>query len=147
MTDPEELLGSPTYWRASMMMPRFLFLDARVIAAFLLLVLHLRVWTFAVLLATALVLWLVERRGYRFPNALRALRSALAGRTRPALPSARYRRKRDFGFEAHPLTQHRMAKLEARLARSTQRREQASAAQQNVGPTGRSATAPAPTPT
>ncbi len=122
MTEPETLLGSPTYWRASMMMPRFLFLDARVIAAFLLLVLHLRVWTLAVLVVTALTLWLVERRGYRFPNALRALRSALAGRARPALPSARYRRMRDFGFETHPLTRHRMLKLEERLERSKRQR-------------------------
>lgn len=129
----EGIVGSPTYWRASMTMPRFLLFDARVIAAFVLLVFHLRIWTFAVLVATALTLWVVEHYGYRFPNALRAARNALAGRSRPAIPRARYRRMRDFGFETHPLTQARMVSLYAELARSARRREaMATAAQMTL---------------
>ena len=106
-----------------MTMPRIFMFDARLIAAFLLLIFHLRLWTFLVLLATALVLWGVEHYGYRFPNALRRVRGLIAGRYRPARPGRYYRHARDLGFEAHPLTAHTLDARRAALAKTIKQSE------------------------
>ncbi|MEC5291945.1 IcmT/TraK family protein [Aurantimonas sp. C2-6-R+9] len=83
--------------------PRLLIFDARVIVFVALLVFHLRVWTALLLVAGLMVFWLIERAGLRFPSALRALRSRIAGRQRPARAAHLYRSTIDFGFEGHPL--------------------------------------------
>ena len=46
-----------------------------------------------------LVFWLVERAGYRFPSAMRAIRSTFAGTHRPAFYQRNYREAVDYGFE------------------------------------------------
>lgn len=120
--ETRSVFGKPNYWRYSATMPRLLFFDARLVFSFLLLVFHLRAWTAGFLVLNALVLWGVEHYGYRLPNAFRLLRSTIAGRMRPAMPSARYREARDFGFETHPLTADRMARLREELERSTRQR-------------------------
>ncbi len=73
--------------------------DARLVFFFLLLAVHLAVWTAVLLLAAMLVFWLVERAGYRFPSALRTIRATFAGHRRPAFYQRRYREAVDYGFE------------------------------------------------
>lgn len=110
MSEPTDtgIYGTPTYWRATMTMPRLLMFDARLIIPFTILIFHLRWSTFFLLCGSALVLWLVEHYGYSFPNAMRAIRSMIAGRDRPAVARSRFRQTRDFAFETHPLVRHRM---------------------------------------
>ena len=112
------IYGTSTYWRASMTMPRFIMFDARLIAALFLVIFHLRVWTFIVLVATAMILWGVEHYGYRLPNAIRRLRALIAGRYRPARPGRYYRTARDLAFEDHPLTAHTMVPRRRALERA-----------------------------
>lgn len=138
------IFGTSTYWRASMKMPRFLMFDARVLAAFLLLVFHLRMWTFGVLCVTALALWLIETYGYRFPNALRGVRSLIAGRDRPAFARNRYRTARDVGFETHPMMRHRMARYAHALEGAQRQRMRA---ETSSAPRIEAATVPARRPT
>lgn len=128
------IFGTATYWRASMTMPRFLMFDARLIAAFLLLIFHLRLWTFFVLLGTAVVLYGVEHYGYRLPNALRRVRALIAGRYRPARPGRYYRSARDLGFETHPLTAHTLDARRAALAKTIKQSEAIEAAMKPAGP-------------
>lgn len=123
MADEPNIIGTPTFWRATVMMPRFFVIDARITIVITLLVLHLRLWTLFVVLITAAVLWGAEHFGYRFPNAVRFVRNTFAGPQRYALPRERYRRSRDFGFEMHPLTAPRLASAKAKLANATHKRE------------------------
>ncbi|WP_320109284.1 IcmT/TraK family protein [Brucella sp. JSBI001] len=87
------------HWRDSMREPRLMIFDARLVFFFLLLAVHLAVWTAVLLLAAMLVFWLVERAGYRFPSALRTIRATFAGHRRPAFYQRRYREAVDYGFE------------------------------------------------
>lgn len=87
------------HWRNSMREPRLMIFDARLVFFFLLLAVHLAVWTAVLLLAAMLVFWLVERAGYRFPSALRTIRATFAGHRRPAFYQRRYREAVDYGFE------------------------------------------------
>ncbi|WP_210346935.1 IcmT/TraK family protein [Aminobacter sp. SR38] len=87
------------HWRDSMREPRLMIFDARLVFFFLLLAVHLALWTAILLLAAMLVFWLVERAGYRFPSALRTIRATFAGQRRPAFYQRRYREAVDYGFE------------------------------------------------
>lgn len=87
------------HWRDTMREPRLVIFDARVVFFFLILAVHLRVWTAVLLVAAMLVFWLVERAGYRFPSAVRAVRSTFAGVQRPAFYQRNYREAVDYGFE------------------------------------------------
>ncbi len=86
-------------WRDTMREPRMVLFDARIVFFFLLLAAHLAVWTFVLLLAAIVVFWFVERAGFRFPSALRVVRSTFAGVRRPAVYQRYYRRAIDYGFE------------------------------------------------
>lgn len=86
-------------WRDTMREPRLLIFDARVVFFILLLAVHLAVWTAVLLIAAALTFWGVERVGYRYPSALRAIRSTFAGAIRPAFYQRQYRTAVDYGFE------------------------------------------------
>lgn len=98
------IFGEPILWRHTIRSPRLSIFDARLIFLFVPLVFHFRLWTVGLLLAGVVVFAVIERAGLRFPSALRAIRSRLAGSARPAQPRAQYRAAVDFGFETHPLT-------------------------------------------
>lgn len=87
------------HWRDTMREPRLVIFDARVVFFFLILAVHLRVWTAILLVSAMLVFWLVERAGYRFPSAMRAIRSTFAGTHRPAFYQHNYREAVDYGYE------------------------------------------------
>lgn len=131
----KNIFGSPVRWRSSMLMPRIFIFDARIVASLALVIFHLRWWTASILLANIVLFWLIERYGYRFPSAFRALRSFLAGNVRFARQRSRYRQLVDYGFEAHPFTAHRMAARYATLEqtrRARLRREGREAAKGNA---------------
>lgn len=86
-------------WRETIREPRLVGFDARIVVFFLLLAAHLAWWTFGLLCSAAVVFLLVEKAGYRFPSALRAIRSTFAGNQRPAFFKRNYRNAVDFGFE------------------------------------------------
>jgi intracellular multiplication protein IcmT len=90
----------PILWRDTIREPRLMIFDARLIFFFLLLGVHLALWTFLLLCAAILIFWLVERAGYRFPSALRAVRATFAGSHRPARHKGLYRLAIDYGFES-----------------------------------------------
>lgn len=86
-------------WRETIREPRLIGFDARIVFFFLLLAAHLAWWTFGLLCGAAVAFLLVEKAGYRFPSAFRAVRSTFAGNQRPAFFQGNYRKAIDFGFE------------------------------------------------
>ncbi|ASY61414.1 IcmT/TraK family protein [Sinorhizobium sp. CCBAU 05631] len=98
-TDDGNRFKKRIHWRDSMREPRLMIFDARLVFFFLLLAVHLAVWTALLLLAAIGVFWLVERAGYRLPSALRTIRATFAGVRRPAFYQRRYREAVDYGFE------------------------------------------------
>lgn len=73
-----EILNS--FWRDSARSLRFFVVSAYVAVPVLLFLLHIRWWTFAVLVATIVVMIVIEQFGYTIPVAALALRARLAGR-------------------------------------------------------------------
>lgn len=85
------------HWRNSQKPVRFFFVDARSAIATFLFLLHARAWTFDLALLVIAIFWLFERRGLTFEAALRALRSWIVGRRRPATLAMSRRSWIDFG--------------------------------------------------
>ena len=85
------------HWRNTQKPARFFALDARAFAAILLFLVHARLWTLALAILIMLVFWILERRGLTFEAALRALRSWIVGRKRPAILKKYWRTWIDFG--------------------------------------------------
>ncbi len=85
------------HWRNTQKTVRFFFLDARSFAAVLFLLVHARVWTFLLVFFILLTFWFFERKGLSFFAALRAFRSWILGRRRPAFSRRASRRTLDFG--------------------------------------------------
>lgn len=84
------------HWRNTQKPIRFFFMDARAFAAFLFFLVHARLWTFVTVVAVMIVFWVMERRGLTFFSALRAFRSWLLGRRRPANSRRAVRRLVDY---------------------------------------------------
>jgi intracellular multiplication protein IcmT len=72
------------HWRNTQKPARFFVLDARAFLAILLFLVHARLWTFVTAVVVMLAFLFFERRGLTFEASLRALRSWLLGRHRPA---------------------------------------------------------------
>jgi len=85
------------HWRNSQKPPRFFTLDARVIFFIFFFLVHARLWTFSLVVLAMLLFWFFERRGYTFEAAIRALRSWILGRNRPANMTTFRRAWTDFG--------------------------------------------------
>ncbi|MGB4102280.1 MAG: IcmT/TraK family protein [Alphaproteobacteria bacterium] len=85
------------HWRNSQRVPRFFIFDARAFIALMLFMVHIALWTFALSIIAIFAFWTFERFGLTFEAALRAIRSWILGRDRPALGRLSYRRWSDFG--------------------------------------------------
>jgi intracellular multiplication protein IcmT len=85
------------HWRNTQKQARFFALDARAFAAVFLFLIHARLWTFVLAIVVMIVFWILERRGLTFDAALRALRSWILGRNRPATLKTKRRSWIDFG--------------------------------------------------
>ena len=68
------------FWRESARPARLAFMSAYVGIPLMLFLLHIRWWTFGVLVATIIVMTVIERFGYTPPVALLALRAWMAGK-------------------------------------------------------------------
>ena len=91
--------GSTLFWRETHKRPRFLIFDGRIVALLLLMIMHMRIWTFALVVIAMLVLWFFERKGVSADSIVRFLRSSIVGRRRTARGPHAERMPVDFGFE------------------------------------------------
>lgn len=85
------------HWRNSMRPVRFFVLDARAAIAFMLFLMHMRLWTLGVAIIVMVLFWLLERKGLTFDAAMRSLRCWFIGNNRPALLWMRRSRMIDYG--------------------------------------------------
>ena len=66
-------------WRWTASPARFLFFDSRASAVLPVFLLHMSLWTFALVIITILAFWALEQRKISVPIAMRALRFRLLG--------------------------------------------------------------------
>jgi len=85
------------HWRDTYRPARFFFLDVRAGVVVLCTLVWIRPWTVAVAVMSVALAFYLERIGMSVPSAMRALRSHLAGRIRPALGYHKIRKPIDFG--------------------------------------------------
>lgn len=78
--------ASGAHWRDSARVTRFFIFDARAAFPFLILLLHIRIWTFVVALVATSFFSALERYGFTVTVFRRWLRSSLAGKRRIARP-------------------------------------------------------------
>jgi intracellular multiplication protein IcmT len=84
------------HWRNTFKAPRFFMVDARVSIFLIAFLLHIRLWTLLLMICVLFGFYWVERFGYDFPSALRALRLRIAGPIRPPLSPDRARGPIDY---------------------------------------------------
>jgi intracellular multiplication protein IcmT len=77
------------YWRDSARTPRFFMVDALAALPLVLLLLHIRLWTFYIAIGTMIFFSILERFNFTVPVFLRWFRSTLAGKVRVARPAWR----------------------------------------------------------
>ena len=85
------------HWRNTQKSPRFFMLDARAVGALLLCMMYIRLWTIVLAVLSMSTFYIFERMGLSFASALRAMRSYLLGRNRPANHRRAIRRWVDYG--------------------------------------------------
>ena len=68
------------FWRESARAVRLAFMSAYVAVPLMVFLLHIRWWTFGVLVLTSIVMTVIERYGYTPPVALLAFRAWIAGK-------------------------------------------------------------------
>ncbi len=83
-------------WRDSGRPVRFFMVDGRAAIGILLVLLHISMETFMLAMGIIVTFVVLERFDYTVPNALRRLRSMIAGKKRRAVPSWRKRGYRSF---------------------------------------------------
>ena len=83
------MYGQTNYWRETQRPVRFFFLDARIVIFIGLALVHARLWTLILLLAAAIVMLVLEKRGVNPGQLPRHVRSWLAG------PACRARHRSD----------------------------------------------------
>lgn len=88
---------SEWHWRNTQKPVRFFIFDARAGLFLMLLLVHFRLWTLALVTCVFIFFWLLERRGLSFAAALRAGRLWVGGRYRPAWLRLRPRQLEDTG--------------------------------------------------
>ena len=87
-----------THWRNTMKPTRFLFgTDARAALLLLLLMVHLRLWTFLLVTAIMILFYVLEQRGLSFEAAIRAFRVWITGPRRTRILLRHKSRWTDYG--------------------------------------------------
>lgn len=82
---------SYTHWRNTARPARFFAIDARACLVVLLFLVHVRLWTFILMIVVLAALGVLERYGMTLPVALRRLRLFFIGNYRPALTKSKTR--------------------------------------------------------
>lgn len=127
------IYGSPAFWRETHKQVRFVIFDGRIFVVWLLMIMHLRVWTVLLAIGITFGLFLLERKGVSADSALRFMRASFAGRRRTARGIQEERRPIDFGYETEKDVQD-MEKLVA----ERQRQHEVRLENEQEGQTGRS---------
>lgn len=111
------MFGKPLYWRETHRQPKFLMVDWRVTVVTILFIMHIRFWTFGLLVVTiALLVWF-GRKNVGPDDILRYTRARIAGRRRTARGFNAERMPVDFGFETETHVEAARKRIEfARLA-------------------------------
>lgn len=91
------MFNSYNHWRNTARPVRFFNIDYRAGIFVFVFLMHIRLWTFILMLLVMLVLWIMERRGLTFTLALRRLRVWFLGPVRPALARLHHRTFYDNG--------------------------------------------------
>jgi intracellular multiplication protein IcmT len=91
------MFNSYNHWRNTARPVRFFNVDYRAGIFVFLFLMHMRLWSFLVLLGVIGLLWFLERRGLTMPLAMRRLRIWFIGNYRPALAKLHQRPMRDNG--------------------------------------------------
>jgi intracellular multiplication protein IcmT len=79
------MFNSYNHWRNTARPVRFFNVDYRAGIFLFIFLMHIRLWTFVMVLVVFMVLLLLERRGLTLPLAMRRLRVWYLGPRRPAL--------------------------------------------------------------
>lgn len=91
------MFNSYNHWRNTARPPRFMSLDYRAGIFLILFMMHMRLWTFVLMILVFLILFFLERRGLTLPLAMRRLRVWVSGPIRPALARVHKRDMWDHG--------------------------------------------------
>lgn len=78
--------SSTAHWRDSARSPRFFVVDARAAFPVFIFLMHIRIWTAALVLVSAVFFGIIEHYGFTVPVFLRWIRSTLAGPHKTARP-------------------------------------------------------------
>ena len=89
--------NSYNHWRNTARPVRFFNIDYRAGIFLFIFMMHIRLWTFLLLIGVVVVLYVLERRGLSFTLALRRFRIWCIGNSRPALAKLHDRKFYDNG--------------------------------------------------
>ncbi|EPX78060.1 IcmT/TraK family protein [Salipiger mucosus] len=84
------------HWRNTFKAPRFFFFDARLAIFLVAFLLHIRPWTLVVICLIFGLFYWVERYGYDFKSALRAIRLYFSGPRRNPQPQEKMPHPKDY---------------------------------------------------
>lgn len=93
------MIGSPLWWRETQRQPKMMFFDGRVVILMVLAIMHIRIWTIALVVVAIAILTLMERKGVGADDIIRYTRSMIVGWRRTARGPAAERSSVDYGFE------------------------------------------------
>jgi len=79
-------------WRNTMLPIRIYIADARALIPMMVVLVHIRLWTFYIALAGIAVFAVLEWLGLTYPAAVRTVRRIIVGRRRSAIPAWKKRR-------------------------------------------------------
>lgn len=79
-------IDTHAHWRDAARTPRFFFIDAFAVFPLLLMLLHIRLWTFMIALTAMTFFMILERFKFTLPVFRRWLKTTLAGPIRTAYP-------------------------------------------------------------
>ena len=91
------MFNAYNHWRNTARPVRFFSVDYRAGIFLFIFMMHIRLWTFLLMLTALFVLWFLERRGLTMPLAMRRLRLLFIGSYRPALSRPHHRVMTDRG--------------------------------------------------
>lgn len=91
------MFNSQNHWRNTARPVKFFNVDYRAGIFVFIFMMHMRFWTFFILIAVMVVLWFLERRGMTMPVAMARLRCWFLGPKRPALGKIHHRSMVDNG--------------------------------------------------
>lgn len=117
------MYGLPLFWRETHKQVRLFIFDGRLSIVFLLMLMHMKWWTFILAVSVTAVMYFFETKGISADSIFRALRASFAGRRRTARGVERERGAVDFGYETQADVDAVKAAIEARNEAHNKRQE------------------------